>query len=223
MISIAGQAAGSAPVLVPEFVGVRRYTLRDDPRLLAKIGPGEYYASSSGELITTIVGSCVAACVRNPRTGVAGMNHFLLPDSWFGASGAWENTPVSATARYGNVAMERLINVVMGDGTRRDELEIKIFGGARVLEAKLDIGERNILFVKSYLRTERLRIAAQDVGGSAPRKLIYDTANGDVFLKRLGAAGTAVVRSAEQAHLESLRRAPVSGEVEMFTAGEGAR
>lgn len=201
------------PVLSGEFAGIRRFPVHDHSRWMARIGPGEYYATSNGELIATTLGSCVAACIRDPKSGIGGMNHFLLPDAWEG--GAWESTLVSTPARYGNVAMERLINVVMGATSARRNLEVKVFGGAKVLKADIDIGERNISFIKSYLRTEGLVIKAQDLGGTAPRKVIFDVRSGDAFVKTLGTGVKKRIVHEEIEHLGSLRR-PLEGDVQLF-------
>ncbi|MDX1569718.1 MAG: chemoreceptor glutamine deamidase CheD [Xanthomonadales bacterium] len=207
---------GGHPELRSEaFAKLRRHRLGNEDRWVVRIGPGDYYATADGELISTTLGSCIAACIRNPATGVGGMNHFLLPDSWEGSS-RWESTMVSSPARYGNVAMERLINVVLGDHARREELEIKVFGGAKVLRANIDIGERNISFVKSYLRTEGLRIAAQDMGGTAPRRLVYDPRTGVVFVKNLGVQTKQRIAHDELEHMEEIRHHSVGGDVDLF-------
>ena len=215
------KAVAAPPIMLPEFGNIQRYGVRDSERYLAKIRPGEFFVTEHGELISTTLGSCVAACVRNRVTGIGGMNHFLLPDSFEGNSQFWEETLVSAPARYGNVAMERLINVVLGNNARRKDLEIKVFGGAKVLRANIDIGERNSLFVKSYLRTEGLVISAQDLGGTAPRKVIYDPVNGDVFVRKLGKRVKTRIVEEEFDHLKTIKNEEVSGDVDLFTIDDG--
>lgn len=211
------------PLLSSEFADVSRLALVDDDRFVAKIAPGQFYASARGEFLMTTLGSCVAACIRNPQTGIGGMNHFMLPDYWEGGSDWWESTLVSSPARYGNVAMERLINVVLADRPTRSSLEIKVFGGAKVLRANIDIGERNITFVKSYLRTEGLTLDAQDLGGTSPRRLIYDSRSGEVFVRRLASLDQREEIVVEElAHLNHLRQEPVSGDVDLFDAGDNS-
>ncbi len=209
------------PLLSDEFNDIVRLPLLDDDRFVAKIAPGQYYATRRGELLLTTLGSCVAACIRNPATGIGGMNHFMLPDSWEGGSDWWESTLVSSPARYGNVAMERLINTVLDDQPARSALEIKVFGGAKVLRANIDIGERNITFVKSYLRTEGLLLSAQDLGGTSPRRLVYDPRSGEAFVRRLGSLDQREeIMVEEMAHLNELRSQPVAGEVDLFDEGQ---
>ena len=192
----------------------------EDSRPLVKVGTGEYYASDSGELLTTTVGSCIAACVLNPNSGVGGMNHFLLPGSIEDQS-SWEKTIVNAPARYGGSAMERLINLVAGYSPRR-QLLIKVFGGAKVLKANIDIGQRNCDFIQDYLRKEAMDVRAMDIGGTLPRRLVFDTRTGDVFVKFLGRETTSLIARTELEHFQAVQKQPVSGDVELFDQRGGS-
>ena len=127
--------------------------------------PGEFYTSNKEEVIMTILGSCVAACVRDVHTGVGGMNHFLLAQPQDGVS--------SPSARYGSYAMECLINDILKRGGHRNDLEIKIFGGAELLNSSIRIGKKNCDFILDYLRNEGFRVSAQDLGGDRPRRIHY--------------------------------------------------
>lgn len=206
--------------LSPEFVQVRRY--QEGKQTIVKLMTGQYYATKFPETISTTLGSCIAVCVRDKIAKIGGMNHFLLPDSFRGGHDSWEHTPVSSISRYGNVAMERLINIVLTNGGHRDHLEFKLFGGGNVLKANINIGEQNILFVKSYLRTENFIIAAQDLGGNYPRKVLYRTDTGEVFIRRLGASDSDSVSliNEETRHLDSLRIQPIDGKVDLFTSDD---
>lgn len=186
----------------------------EDSRPLVKVGTGEYYASESGELLTTTVGSCIAACVLNPKSGVGGMNHFLLPGSMEDQS-TWEKTIVNAPARYGGSAMERLINLVAGYSPRR-QLIVKVFGGAKVLQARIDIGQRNCDFIQDYLRKESMDVSAMDLGGTLPRKLVFDTRSGDVFVKFLGRDSSSRIARTELEHFKAVQNQPVGGDIELF-------
>ncbi|MHB1334221.1 MAG: chemoreceptor glutamine deamidase CheD, partial [Sulfuriferula sp.] len=124
----------------------------------AKILPGEYYYTGKEMLIVTVLGSCVAACIRDRVSGIGGMNHFMLPDS-----GNEANSPLSASMRYGAYAMEVLINQLLKAGARRENMEAKVFGGGNVLRGftTINVGERNAQFVRDYLRAENMRIIAE--------------------------------------------------------------
>lgn len=158
------------PPSEPVFARVNRFWDPKNSRWAAKISPGEYYTSTENELISTVLGSCIAACVRNRKTGVGGMNHFMLPSP---AGNSLSLNPDDISSRYGTVAMERLINSILKYGGTRRDLEVKVFGGAKVLEIQSPIGERNIEFVMSYVRAEGLHLAALDLGGTIARKVQF--------------------------------------------------
>ena len=139
----------------------------------AKILPGEYYVTMAGEIVTTVLGSCVSACVRDRMLGIGGMNHFMLPIKGVEGETAEEKSLLSAATRYGNHAMEHLINDILRFGGSRDRLEFKVFGGGKVLSAVTDIGKRNIDFVREYLQAEQFTITSEDLGGIYPRKVVY--------------------------------------------------
>src|SRR4051812_3924933 len=121
----------------------------------AKILPGEYYFTPKDMLIVTVLGSCVAACIRDRVSGIGGMNHFMLPDG-----GGDADSPVSASMRYGTYAMEVLINDLLKAGARRENLEAKVFGGGAVLRGftAINVGERNAKFVLHYLQNESIKV-----------------------------------------------------------------
>lgn len=129
-----------------------------------RLKPGDYYAThAEDETLVTVLGSCVSACMRNPFTGYGGMNHFMLPAS---EGGDWNG--VSAAMRYGNHAMEVLINAVLKSGCPRDRIEIKLFGGANFVEGPSRIGEKNAQFALHYLEHDGLHPVSVDLGGTGP-------------------------------------------------------
>lgn len=128
---------------------------------------GEYrIVDSSDVVLCTILGSCVAACLRDPEARVGGMNHFLLP----GDVDAGFNDDAE---RYGVHLMELLVNGLLKHGARRDRLEAKVFGGARMLEGLTDIGAKNAAFARRFLKNEGIRIISEDLGGLSGRRLEY--------------------------------------------------
>ena len=141
----------------------------------------------SGELevtLATVLGSCIAACVRDRAARIGGMNHFLLAEQ----SGAARDR-YGASARYGAFAMEQLINKVLSDGSgSKLNLEIKVFGGGNINTALTDVGAKNAEFVRGFLASEGYRIAGEDMGGTYARRLMFMPASGRVFVKRLDAA-----------------------------------
>ena len=138
--------------------------------------------------MTTVLGSCVSACVRDSRLKIGGMNHFMLPLDGSQGTSAWGAT-VSAATRYGNVAMERLINDILKLGGRREDLEIKLVGGGRVLaEMTTDIGARNIAFVREYVKDEGFKVLGEDLGDVFARKVVYFPESGRIRVRKLNAA-----------------------------------
>jgi chemotaxis protein CheD len=173
---------------------------------------GDFYVSARPDLfLTTVLGSCIAVCMRDPIAGCGGMNHFLLPD----AEDRGEHYP-SLALRYGSYSIERLINAILSRGGRRERLEIKVFGGANVLGGISDVGSRNVDFIEHYFAKERLSIRAADLRGNAPRKLRYfpTTGRAQVCDLRNGEAREAI--SSEADMRAKMAFAKLSGDVEIF-------
>ena len=208
-------ARSSVPVL-PGFEHVHRYYDAKFDADIAKILPGEFYVTTQQEGIITVLGSCISACIRDRVFGIGGMNHFMLPIKSESGSGQITSDVVGAAERYGNVAMEHLINEILKCGGRRENLEVKVFGGGKVLQNVTDIGKRNIDFVHSYLTTESLKIVAEDVGDHCPRKVLYFPATGKVKMKRLRTLESSSISTIENSYLEGLETKPVEGEVDLF-------
>jgi chemotaxis protein CheD len=152
---------------------------------VVRLHPGDCYATfAEDEIITTVLGSCVAACIRNPHLGFGGMNHFMLPCS---ESGDWGGT--SAALRYGNHAMEILIDAVLNSGCPRKDMEIRLFGGADSALEGFRVGEQNALFALHYLEQEGLHPVSVDLGGDCPRVIQFTPSTGTVHRKLLGHPG----------------------------------
>jgi chemotaxis protein CheD len=186
-----------------------------DPRfaeLAIKVFPGEHYVTgATDEMLVTILGSCVSACIRDPVTGVGGMNHFMLPES---AGAGWDTA--SASMRYGNVAMERLINDILARGGVRQRLEIKVFGGGNVMGGTANIGHRNAEFVEEYLAAENLPTAAHHLRGNLPRRVHYFPVSGKVLLLELQHTEQDAVVREEVTYKSKILSEPVGGSVELF-------
>jgi chemotaxis protein CheD len=158
---------------------------------IVKVLPGEFYVTEkSDEVLVTVLGSCVSACIRDQRTGLGGMNHFMLP---LGQAGDWGNDPQST--RYGNFAMERLLNELIKAGCSRERLEIKVFGGGKA---------------------EGLNCAAQDLGGQYPRRIHYFPATGRVVRRLLGGSETAAIAREEFAYASRLSSTRTAGDIQLF-------
>ena len=201
------------PRALPGFESIRRY-LNSSGVPTARILPGEYYVTCEDEIIDTVLGSCVAACIRNPRLGIGGMNHFMLPRPSGTGTDTWESVAGRAT-RYGSASMEQLINRVLGAGGTRQDLEVKIFGGGRVVPKLSDIGARNLVFVREFLKQEGLKIVSEDAGDTCSRHVQYFPRSGRVRVRHLTARAPGL-GSREQRYLDRLEKAPVAGEIDLF-------
>ena len=127
---------------------------------------GEHFVTDDPEVVvTTILGSCVAACLRDPVAGVGGMNHFLLPGGRPGDT--------SDSVRYGVHAMELLVNALLTKGARRERLEAKLFGGARLITGLTDVGELNAAFAEDFLRRESLTHVGGSLRGESGRRIQF--------------------------------------------------
>ena len=203
------------PPALPHFAHIRRTWDSDLGKSVAKLLPGDYYVTRHDEAIFTVLGSCVSACVRERKLGIGGMNHFMLPLDRSGGTSAWTDNLNSSATRYGNVAMERLVNDIMTLGGQRANLEFKVIGGGKVLDMALDVGARNAEFVRSYLKTEGFPISAEDLGDCFARKVYYNPATGKVRVKRLTSTVNRAVFERER-EFEPTTAQVESGSVELF-------
>jgi chemotaxis protein CheD len=184
---------------------------------MAKILPGEFYITTApGEGITTVLGSCISACIRDPAVHVGGMNHFMLPEDTTHGKSAWLDQDAGLATRYGSFAMESLINGLLKLGARRDRMEVKLFGGGHVLRAALEVGDRNIQFARHWLRTEGFNVCAEDVGLDVPRRVIYMPSTGKVQVKHLRSTDNRDIATREQQHMLLLKKQPVTHSIELF-------
>jgi len=203
-----------SPPAVPIVLGrASKYLDRHFNRQAMKILPGEFYATTEDEVIVTVLGSCVAACLLDPIAMVGGMNHFMLPVK----KGGQEPDNFYA-ARYGAAAMEYLINNLLHLGAQRDRLVAKAFGGGKVLPGMTsDVGGQNIDFVRHFLRSEDIPLWSEDMGGLHPRKVYFFPHTGQVLVKRMERAHNDTVITRELSYMQEFTKAPMEGDVELFT------
>lgn len=137
---------------------------------LAHVHQGEFRVSADPrEVLTTVLGSCVACCLFDPDTAVGGMNHFLLPSAGAGAKA----TLADADIRYGAHSMEVLLNALFKLGARKRCLRAKVFGGGHLEPALGPIGSRNASFALRFLADEGIPCIAQSLGGPLARRLRF--------------------------------------------------
>jgi len=203
-----------SPDLLPVseyFRGTKRFYNAAQNIHIVKIFAGDWYVSGSDEeVLTTILGSCISACIRDPAIGVGGMNHFLLPGDGKEAGEA------SDAARYGVCAMENLINGIIKAGGRKERLEVKVFGGGNVLQNSARIGSMNARFIREFLHNEGLHIDSEDLEGECPRSVHYYPVSGKVMLRQLRRREDMVVVVEEARYRSEISGKPVGGDFELF-------
>jgi chemotaxis protein CheD len=207
-------AISRLPLALPGFEHIKRAWSDTYETYSARLNPGEYYVTKNDEGIYTTLGSCISACIRDRVTGIGGMNHFMLPASV--GEGGWKAAGLGSATRYGNFAMEHLINEILKNGGSRQNLEVKLFGGGRIIANMTDVGFRNIEFARDYIKTEGLRVTAEDVGDVFPRMVVYFPTTGRVRVKRLRSLHNNTIVEQETKYLHTIEEKPVGGDIELF-------
>jgi chemotaxis protein CheD len=139
--------------------------------------PAALFASKTPHMVTTILGSCVAICLYDPKIRLGGINHYMLP--------LWNGQGL-ASPKYGNIAIEKLIEKMISLGCNRNNLQAKVFGGGEVIETTItqfNIGARNIKLAMEMLEELRIPIIGQSVGGKLGRKILFNTETFEVKQK----------------------------------------
>ncbi len=178
-----------------------------------RVLPGDYaVVTEKDEMITTTLGSCVAACIRDPLTGIGGMNHFLLSDND-------ESSKVDQkhqSMKYGNYAMELLINELIKKGCNKKRFEVKVFGGAHVGAMNVSVGEDNSQFILRYIADEGLNLVSYDLGGNQARKINFFPQTGRVARFLFKPTSDHELNRQEQ-NLLNKASEKTSGDIELFT------
>jgi len=198
-------------MLKQEAFTERRNTDLEPGHKTVKIFSGDWYVSTvPGEMLATILGSCVSACIRDPIARVGGMNHFLLPGD--------ENmvTKTGDAARYGVFAMENLINGILKVGGHKKRLEIKVFGGGNVINNSARIGSKNAAFIREFLEKEGLHIHSEDLEGDLPRRIHYFPETGKVMMRKLHRKDDMRVVEEEKIYQRKITALPVEGDIDLF-------
>lgn len=198
------------------FEGIKRRWDKESNIISARVLPGEYYVTIADEMITTVLGSCISACIRDRELGIGGMNHFMLPETNKQKLSTGAEHVVGNATRYGNYAMEHLINDILSNGGKRKNLEVKLFGGGKILPTLGDVGQNNIDFALEYIDTEALNLVSQDLGDIYPRKVIYFPKTGKVKMKKVKDLHNETIASREKEYRTTIKDEPVVSDIELF-------
>jgi chemotaxis protein CheD len=192
-----------------EHVAGNRYFDRNLEIEAVKVLPGEYFVTSSDMLIVAVLGSCVAACIRDRDQGIGGMNHFMLAD-------AVDIAQTGPSVLYGHYALDMLITNLLKMGAERERLEAKVFGGAAVTGNLADstAGARNAGFVQDYLRVKGIPVLAHDLLGAHPRKLYYFPHSGRVLVRKILRLHNDTLAHREEEYARSVMGCPVSNAID---------
>ena len=184
-----------------------------DRGVVTTVHQGDCLVSGAEDLTySTVLGSCISACVRDRVANIGGMNHFLLAEQSGSAKDRY-----GASARYGAFAMEQLINQVLSKGTgRKQNLEIKVFGGGKINAALDDVGAKNIGFVRQFLADEGYVLDKADVGGTYARRVLFKPHSGRAFVKRLDNMAAGNVAKEELMIVRRPVAPPPSDDIELF-------
>lgn len=201
------------PVDTNRFAHIRRMRDSRFPHEIAAILPGEFFVSATPMIVYTVLGSCISACIRDPLTGVGGMNHFMLPKPKDGGNDSW-----GESTRYGSYAMESLINEILKLGGVKSRLEVKLFGAGKIYEGNIDVGARNAEWVISFLQTEGLTAVKTDLGDVCPRKVYYFTDSGRVLMKKIERLKNKTIVDREHEYAAKIQTVdkPVEEDVTLF-------
>ncbi len=208
--------ANPQPIVFPCFKHVNRYWDPANNAWVAKILPGEFYVVKGAELISTVLGSCVSACIFDPQVRIGGMNHFMLPENSKNEKSNWTGLETSLATRYGNFAMEHLVNMILSNGGNRQNLQVKIFGGGQILSSMTDIGLQNIKFVEQYIQSESMNLVSKDIGDVFPRKVYFNPSTGRAWVKKLRSVHNNTIVKREEQYRSVLEKQPVEGQVLLF-------
>jgi chemotaxis protein CheD len=146
--------------------------------------PSSVFVNIAPTQVTTVLGSCVSVCLIDIKRNIGGINHYMLP--------LWNGSGL-ASPKYGNIAIDKLIERMIFIGSRKENLRAKVFGGGNVLESSINffnVGERNHTLAIEMLENENIPIIAKSIGGEKGRKIIFNTFTGEVMLKFLNRIST---------------------------------
>lgn len=198
--------------IILEEGGKGRYFDAQRQMWIVRVIQGNFHISSDPDVILdTVLGSCIAACIRDPVLKLGGMNHFLLPNS--NLSGDTRSDPLAS--RYGTYAMELLINGILSRGGQRNRLEVKLFGGGNVVKGITGIGHKNADFIEQFMKDEKLPVSSAHLRGNSARRVEYSPASGRARMLLITGDHTTKIFKEETRHVPRVAETS-GGDIELF-------
>lgn len=176
-----------------DFENINRSYHEKSKKHVVGISLGGIYMTENDEIITTVLGSCVSACVRDTLTGISGMNHFML----VGSKSDIDKASGHSLFQYGLYSMDYLLNKMLYLGASKETMEVKIFGGGAIISSAGDVGKKNIRFIKNYINLKGYKLCGEDIGGEHPRRVNFYSSTGKVMVKRMRSLHRQVIANKE--------------------------
>lgn len=154
--------------------------------LVVGVGDCKVTADPSAELITYALGSCIAIAIWDPVSRVAGMLHFMLPDSAVDRTGNGREHPY----RYADTGTPMLFREAYQHGAEKRRLVVRLAGGASVVDDQgvFNIGKRNYAALRKILWKAGVLVHGEEVGGTISRTVRLDSASGRMVVRPPGGA-----------------------------------
>ncbi len=158
--------------------------------------------------MTTMLGSCVAACMWDEGAGIGGMNHFLLPGTDPNSRGA---------VKEGVHAMELLVNGLIQSGANRDQIKVKLLGGSKMFDSRIDVGAKNAEFAMWFVRNEGFELIDCCLGGQRGRNIRFWPVGGRIQRRFMNDTNVVMEETARaSARRRATNQEADSGEVQLF-------
>lgn len=199
-----------SPPPVPGFEDAHRLWDPLHHRWTVRIAPGELFVTPHDESVSTILGTSLSICMRDPVLRIGGMNHFILPLQTNAETGTAARDSKEAL-QYGRSMMERLLREVLKLGAKRERLKAKMYGGGRHLQLGNDTSETTIAFARRFLREQGVPVVAEKLGAGYPRRLMYFPSTGLALMDRLPNRLVAAVAKREMQYVQSLIQPSAAG------------
>lgn len=155
----------------------------DGDKIVVGVADLQVSRDPSKSIITYALGSCIGVTLYDPVAKVAGMLHFMLPESSVSVEKAAANP-----AMFGDAGLPILFDKVLAAGAKRERLVVCAAGGAEVLadDGHFRIGNRNRTILRKIFWKLNILLAADDTGGQHSRTMTIRLSDGQIHLRSQG-------------------------------------